>query len=845
MDLVQYRLQLLDQRNEGLRGLLHRGLECTPLGFCAVGLMSGIAAERYAQPGVTVWLVMLGAVAAIGIPLCLLLKPERRPAMAALAAMLAFLSLGGIRFQNATEIDPSDISSLILEDGSIADLRGRVTGNTHIEDRSRWQFGQFVRSDPTSGFDMEVRQARCVDGWRDVTGTVRVVVGEPVYGLRVGDGVQVYAYVSRFRDAMNPGGFDAKSFYGAMGMSGAAFVESRAAIEPWLASEPQGAAARFQQWLRSAADRKLRWGRPEMDESDGLLQAFLLGTRSDIGPGTYEAFRRTGLLHYVSLSGMNIAIVMAAVWQFARVVGITRRKRAAICIVGIVLFVILVPAQSPILRAGIIGIVFCAAAILRRQTEPVNTLALAAILILLVSPGELFSVGWQLSFGCVLGILLFTRRLEFLFYNTISTLLRRNFSSENMGGGIAGGFLRGTVTLLATGLGAWLGGGGFMLYHFYNITPLATLWTAITSPLMTAITIVGYVKMILSGLLPTAGTLLAPVTSFLSWAFIWAVTLMAKVGISEIVIGHVPVWLIAAFYAAIIYVPLVHWPAPRLKGVIGLLLTATFVIGLAGTKWQRANPQDAELTVLSVGHGQTAVARLPGGSFAFDCGSLTIKDCGRRVVLPYLRWQGTGQLDGAFLSHSDIDHCNGIGEILPGDVFVSPFTKVELAGGGKDAILRRAVGDRCRQAAAGQTIVVGRAKITTLWPPEEVASGKADDNDKSLVSLIEFGGRRILLSSDIQQFAQREMLALYPDLKADVVIAPHHGSPRSLEKGFYERLEPEAIVFSCDGTQQKRVLKATAPLPHVRTFFTSSDGAVTIRIGADGQMSFETFVKAQ
>jgi competence protein ComEC len=849
MDLVQYKLQRLDERNAGLQGLLSSGLETMPLAFCAIGLIAGIAAQRYAIAELRVWIGLLVTTVAIGIPACLLSKPPRRPATTALITTLAFVCLGGIRLISATHVDHRDISSLISQDSSIADLRGRITGNIHIEDRSGWQFGPLLRKDLASGFDLDVSQARCLTGWERVTGKVRVSVGEPIYDLKPGDNVQVYATLSRFRETMNPGGFDSRSFYQGQGISAAVFVETRAAIEPWLTSGPrQNAFACFQQWLRDTADRKLKWGRWGHDESDGLLEALLLGTRSDITPQTYEAFRRTGLLHYVSLSGMHIGIVIGAVWQLARIAGITRRRRAALCIAAIVLFLVLVPAQSPILRAGVIGLVFCTAALARREPQPVNTLALAAVLILLWAPLELFSIGWQLSFGCVLGILLFSMHFEFLFYRAVARLMRRNLSPEDLRRGIGSRSLRASVALMATGLAAWLGGGGLMLYHFYNITPLASLWTAVTSPLMAMIMVLGYIKIVLSAILPTLGSALAPLVAFLSWAFIGSVTLMAKVGVSEIVVGHVPLWLVVLYYVTIFYIPLIHWPSPRPRKALACALLAVFAGSLGLLKWQRSYPADVEFTCLSVGHGQAAVARLPGGNFLFDCGSRSLKDCGRKVVMPLLRWQGASGLDAAFLSHGDTDHCNGIPEIMtacePKKVFVSAPLEAELADYGPDAILGRAIGTACRGLIAGERLSCGKAKIMTLWPVSGTEAVRLTDNDKSLVTLIEFADRRILICSDIQQYAQKRILSLYPGLKADVVLAPHHGSTGSRYKGFIDALQPQAVIYSCDSVQRDRVLLAKPDMPGIETYFTCYDGAVTVHIDEHGSMNISTFTQA-
>jgi competence protein ComEC len=848
VNLVRYKLQLIDQRNAGLRGLLWHTVEKTPLVICALGLMTGIVIERYAAVGLGPWLWALVAAILAGIPLCLLQKPAIRPLVAATIAMAAFASLGGIRLIGTTRTGPRDIALLAGEQSIFADLRGRIAGDIAIEDRTDWVFGRYLHRDLSSGFDLELSEARCLSGWQPVAGTVRVTVGEPIHDLNPGDSIQLYATLRRFRPPANPGSFDSKSFYERQGIRMAAFVEGRAGIETLPSGRSSIAFVTLQRWLRDTAHRMLRAGGLGDDDSYGLLEALLLGTRTDIAPAAYEAFRRTGLLHYVSLSGMHIGIVIGAVWQSARILGITRRRRAVLCAAAIVLFLLIVPPRSPVLRAGVIGLVFCGAAMARRRSEPANTLSLAAIIILVCAPLELFSAGWQLSFACVAGILLFSGSLEFLFYEAYSRLRHRNPPADGTGG-TGYRVLRAVISLTAVGFAAWFGSAGLMLYHFYNITPLASIWTMLTMPVMTATMILGYIKMAASAVLPTAGLLLAPVTGAVSWLFVKSVELMAKVSASEIVIGHVPIWLSALYYAAALCLALTCWYSRFAAKVLAALLVAAFVACLGGLKWHRMNPSDVEVTCLSVGHGQAIVARLPHGCFLFDCGSVTAVDCGRRVVAPYLRWRGIAGLDGLFLSHSDIDHCNGLPEIMTlygvNRLFVSKSLVSRLPEYGKGRLLREAVGTGWQSMDAGDRMTSGRAQISVLWPVECNETSGLTDNDMSLVAAIQMAGRTILLCSDIQQQAQRRMLSRYPQLRADAVIAPHHGSARSRLRGFMDSLTPQAVICSCDQAQMERAQRTPILPAGARTYFTCRDGAVTIRVAADGSMQIDTFAKSR
>ena len=136
-----------------------------------------------------------------------------------------------------------------------------------------------------------------------------------------------------------------------------------------------------------------------------------------------EAFRKTGLLHFVCLSGMNFGILVGMIWWLCKTAGLMKRARAAVCIIAAAMFVLVVPSNPPAFRAAIMCLVFCSSFFFRRQSNPFNSLALAAVILLMIRPTELFEVSWQLSFAAVLGILLFTGRIQFFLYEKDNRLV--------------------------------------------------------------------------------------------------------------------------------------------------------------------------------------------------------------------------------------------------------------------------------------------------------------------------------------------------------------------------------------------------------------------------------------
>jgi len=110
--------------------------------------------------------------------------------------------------------------------------------------------------------------------------------------------------------------------------------------------------------------------------------------------------------------------------------------------------------------------------------------------------------------------------------------------------------------------------------------------------------------------------------------------------------------------------------------------------------------------------------------------------------------------------------------------------------------------------------------------------------------LIEFAGKKILLCSDIEKFAQRELLRMVPNLGADVVVAPHHGSVKTLETNFLENLEADILIYSCGRTQYERINHAPGPVTRnpnkAKLFYTARDGAIIVCIDKEGAIKTVT-----
>jgi len=264
--------------------------------------------------------------------------------------------------------------------------------------------------------------------------------------------------------------------------------------------------------------------------------------------------------------------------------------------------------------------------------------------------------------------------------------------------------------------------------------------------------------------------------------------------------------------------------------------------------WNRWAETALRITFFDVGQGDAALIQWPGGkTWLIDAGSQTSPNIGQRIVLPFLRQAGIDRIKGVILSHADTDHFNGlpeiaavmpIGSIRTNRVFLDKAQTLSGAG-----FLRQSVekmGFRLDDISAADLPVAG-ATIRPLWPPPGQSTDPGlSDNDQSEVLLVEYAGRRILICSDIEATAQSALLARYPGLKADGVIAPHHGSAATLQSSFISALAPSTVIASCAASRTAAAWKPSDP--SMTAWYTGRDGAVTTTIKADGTVSTIGFV---
>ncbi len=664
--------------------------------------------------------------------------------------------------------------------------------------------------------------------------------------LHSGDRIQIYCILNKFKGPTNPGEFDIAKYMARNGVFVAGSADSRQSIE-LLSNNTAGLFTRTKAKLRNIAVIALLGNPYPQDQSESLLVALILGYRTNIDKETYTAFRKTGLLHFVCLSGMNFAMVIGFVWWVCKIAGLMKPCRAIVCIIAATVFLMVVPENAPALRAAVICFAFCASFIFRRNSNPFNSLALAAIVLLIIKPTGIFQPDWQLSFVSVLGILMLSKPIQLFLLEAISILFvepeKRSWLSR-----LFFKFLSVIIDGFAVSLAAWFANIGILLYHFYSIQYMASIWTVLVSPLIGLISLLGYLKLVVAFLLPTVSTIMGIIANWLADWLICIVKFLAGLNIPEILLGPIKITIILSFYVLVIFAFFFPLRRPLLKKASCSTAAFALLIFLAFPLWQKTYDDNLTVTVMDVGHGQSILAQLPGGSnILLDSGSLTRSDIGTRVISPFLRYKGIKTIDAVVISHPDIDHTNGLLEVLDNckvkviysdDLFYDDRKNNASIKFLRNELMRKRINIKLLEDKIPSG---GSATVKLLWPNNEVyEDDKIGANDKSVVMLLEYAGKKILTTSDIEKLAQNEILKLYPDLKADALILPHHASAKTIEPEFINKIGAAFNIASNSESSYKKhqVIRYPKGLK-----CTAMEGAITICISKNGDITVSSFIK--
>lgn len=684
----------------------------------------------------------------------------------------------------------------------------------------------------------------------------------PVFGLvqlrlqdifpvsfKPGDELLIRCKLSRPYRFGNPGGFDYPAFLATQSIYITGRISSIAHIH----------ALQFETgWLRTLRyiPENLRLAiRNFIDqtlppEKSGIFRALLIGDRSGIDKHRLEAFKASGIIHILAISGLHLSLVASTLFLFFfwlakrseyLLLRFSCKKLALLATIPpLCSYALLAGAQTPVLRSLIMVMVLSLAFCVQRQRSPFTTLSFAALLILLLNPESLFTLSFQLSFTAVASLILILPHL-------VALVEGKKDPDSSSFFHIAKKLLHWIYAALLISIAATLGTAPLLLQSFNRISLVGPLANLLMEPLLCLWSLpFGLLSIPFLFIAPEFAKLLLSTGGYGITAAIYLTDFFSSLPFSTLWLATPGIVLIVFYYLSLgsCFSRRSH------KQTIPLfVLLCTFFFFPPRSLLEKFS-SESELIFLDVGQGSATFINLPGGKkILVDGGGSSSKkfNVGESVIAPYLWHRGFTSLDAILVTHPDADHYNGIPFLL------RRFRPETLWINGEDSHdwryqklldIAQELHISVKMVSGEDLILSGAgAELRSINNPLQ-KDERESSNDKSVILRFTDSAFTCILPGDISNKAEQTLLQSNVNLKADLLLSPHHGSKTSSSYTFLEAINPEQIVVSAGRFRPalfpSQQLKNYCKNKPTQLLNTAKQGAISVGID-DGKAIIKLF----
>lgn len=651
--------------------------------------------------------------------------------------------------------------------------------------------------------------------------------------VAVGNRIQVSGNAAAFSIPENPGQFDERAYYRADWYCCKLFADYIQVVEPSIHPIREGC-RKIRQQLREAYQSVL----PE--KHAGIVNAILLGERAGLSKDIKDLYRENGISHILSISGLHISLLGMGLFSLLRRCKSPLIPAAAITVLVLLLYGCMTEFGVSTKRAIGMLILAMAAKLLGKSYDSRSACGFCALVILLISPMQLFQTGFQLSFAASFGI------------SACSAELRRmRLDGEK-------GILQKLRYACLSGISVQLITLPLILYAFYEVPVYSFLINLLIVPLLSLLVGLSILTGITACISITLGSFFAGGSYYILELYEFLCRKASMLPSPVIVYGKPEIFQMILYYGIVFaFFSLAGYLARKSSGggeIHRIRRRAALILLLLPIALFRFPDKSLHINFLSVGQGDCCVLRSESGNaYLVDCGSLDVSGVGTYRLQPFLKHEGIRELEAVLLSHADADHTNGVKELLiqqasnPNGGGIKVKCLVLPAGSrhvdtGFDEMIALAeqANIPIRLFSAGDYISDGELQLRCIFP--NVGQITSDRNDSSMILHVKQDRFDCLLAADTAAAGEKAVLqSLGTNGKSDVDIevlkVAHHGSRNSSSQSFLYEIKPFISVISCGrgnryGHPHEETLERLSDCGS-NIYITAHHGAIRMKIKND------------
>ncbi len=703
---------------------------------------------------------------------------------------------------------------------SIAAPPGRDTGSLEQKDIPISLCG-VVESEPGNsgtytGFDLK----------DDRTGKhFKVMIFSVNKGYEYGDRIKLKGSIAEAKKPGNPYEMDYDSYLKEKGFSGCVSVFPDKDGLPGVVAKNKGNP--FICLSLAIKNRVMTLHKGAMPEPySSLFGGILFGMKGSPVPDEVKSrYQKAGVVHILVASGQQVSILIGV---SLLLLSFMRLPMPAVFIITSFItwsFAAMAGFGASITRSAIMGQLMIAGRSFDREGDFLNSLCLAALILLIIDPNNLFDIGFQLSF-------LATWSLVYA-VPVINEKLSKRLPL----------FLSGPVSVACAPI---LATSPITAYNFSQLNPVAFLSNLIVVPAAELLTVLGFASTAAGLVLPHLGHFLDGAVFAIMFLLDLSVSVFASLPMSNYFIARPHFGWIIAYYICFFFL-LKKAKDGQLSSVFlnnrhVLVLGGCLIFAFFSFQALLFGGSELSISFIDVGQGDSILIEASNGQKVLIDGGGKRSSIGQgdkigsRIVVPFLHNRGINKLDLVVLTHPHDDHLGGLVSVLKeiktdevidsGFAYDSPAYENFLELIKKNKIKYRTV-------KAGDVISIDGAKGHVLNPPELPFRGtESDANNNSVVIRLVYGSTSFMLTGDAAFEAEREMLDRDFFLKSDVLKIGHHGSATSTSDEFLDAVAPKTAVI-CVGKGNKfghprpKILEKLKQRG-IRVYRTDEDGSVSM-----------------